>query len=294
MFSYLVKISNPGALLAGFLLYGLGVAIAKYLSVEINSSAYVFGQICVTMLQLSRYYLKATYDLPAERDPRAALGAGSEETSLTRTKLLLLSFTTLTIGAVFTVLLFTYHWVNWPVFIIIAASFLLMFLYAVPPFRLVYSGYGELISAFFMANLVPGIGFLLQAGDFHRLLAMITFPITALYLALELAFSLEHYQALAKGSARSMMERFGWQTGMFFHNVMILFGYLLIGVAALSGMPLSLVIPGLVSLPLGFFQIWQISQIGGGAKPHWRLLRLTAAATVGLTAYLFAFSLWTH
>ena len=101
---------------------------------------------------------------------------------------------TLTIGAVMTVLLLAaepaeprrhFFSLGWP---LSWAS-----LYAVPPVRLVYSGYGELVLAILFANLFPALAFLLQTGELHRLLAMLTFPLTLLYLAALLALSLRAY-----------------------------------------------------------------------------------------------------
>jgi 1,4-dihydroxy-2-naphthoate octaprenyltransferase len=173
-------------------------------------------------------------------------------------------------------------------------AFLVAFFYAVPPFRLVYSGYGELALSLQMANIIPALAFLLQVGNLHRLLAMITFPITALYLAMLLALSLEGYASDEKYRRKTSMVRLGWQRGMNLHNLLILFGFLLFGLAAILGLPWSLTWPGLLGLPLGLFQIWQMSLIASGAKPRWRLLSFNAVATVVLTAYLVTFTLWTH
>jgi 1,4-dihydroxy-2-naphthoate octaprenyltransferase len=126
------------------------------------------------------------------------------------------------------------------------------------------------------------------------MLAMITFPITALYLAMLLALSLEGYASDEKYSRKTSMVRLGWQRGMNLHNLLILFGFMLFGLAAVLGLPWPLTWPGLLGLPLGLFQIWQMSSIAAGAKPHWRLLSLNAVATVVMTAYLVTFTLWTH
>ncbi len=292
MISTLFQISQPITLFVGALLYGLGVGIGKYLGVQIDWEAYILGQVCVTMLQLSSFYLKATYDLPDERERSRPLVGNNTETSLTRTKMLLVSYTTMTIGAVFTVLLFTNRLVNAPVFTILGSSFVVVFLYAVPPFRLVDSGYGELVTSFLVANMIPGFGFLLQTGEFHRLLPMITFPLTLLYLAMELALSLEKFEINPNPRVKSLMFRLGWQNGMLIHNALIFIAYLLIITAGFLGLPLGLVVPGLLSLPIGMFQIWQISQINAGAKPRWKLLRLTAIALVALSAYLLGYALW--
>ena len=292
------RLSQPQALLVGVLFYALGGGIVHYLGQSINWTTYWLGQACVTMLQLSSFYLKAVYDLPvSENRPQGnpgGPGKDSGEVTYSRPVLLLLSTTTLTIGAVITVLLFANGTLNTSSLMMLGLAFLVSFFYAVPPFRLVYSGYGELALSFIMANIVPALAFLLQVGNLHRLLAMITFPITALYLAMLLALSLEGYASDEKYSRKTSMIRLGWQRGMNLHNLLILFGFLLFGLAAVLGLPWLLTWPGLLGLPLGLFQIWQMSLIATGAKPHWRLLSLNAVATVVLTAYLVTFTLWTH
>jgi len=175
---------------------------------------------------------------------------------------------------------------------VLGLAFFLVFAYAVPPFRLVNAGYGELVMAVLLTTLVPALGYLLQAVDMSQLLGMLTFPITALYLAMVLALSLEPYYGDLKAGRQNLMIRLGWQRGMVLHNVLILVAYLLIGIGALIGMAWALTWPRLLTLPIGLFQFWQIWQIGNGAPPRWRLLRLTAIATFAITVYLQAFTLW--
>jgi len=296
--SAIIRLSQPQALLVGVLFYALGGGIVHYLGQAINWNTYWLGQVCVIMLQLSSFYLKAVYDLPITpirplRKPGDPEKEG-EEITYSRSALLMLSTSTLTIGAVITVLLFANGTLNTSSLMMLGLAFLVSFFYAVPPFRLVYTGYGELAVSFLMANIIPGLAFLLQVGNLHRLLAMITFPITALYLAMLLALSLEGYASDEKYSRKTSMVRLGWQRGMNLHNLLILFGFLLFGLAAVLGLPWLLTWPGLLGLPLGLFQIWQMGAIAAGAKPHWRLLSLNAVATVVLTAYLVTFTLWTH
>ena len=292
------RLSQPQALLVGVLFYAMGGGIVHYLGESFNWNTYWLGQVCVIMLQLSSFYLKAVYDLPINVNPSRGNpdGAGKDgsEVTYSRSTLLLLSTTTLTIGAVITVLLFANGTLNSSSLMMLGLAFLVSFFYAVPPFRLVYSGYGELAVSFLMANIIPALAFLLQVGNLHRLLAMITFPITALYLAMLLALSLEGYASDLKYSRKTSMVRLGWQRGMNLHNLLILFGFMLFGLAAVLGLPWLLTWPGLLGLPLGLFQIWQMSSIASGAKPHWRLLSFNAVATVVMTAYLVTFTLWTH
>ena len=67
----------------------------------------------------------------------------------------------------------------------------------------------------------------------------------------------------------------------------------LLGAAALFGMPRALAWPGFLTLPVGLYQVWQMVQIGQGAPTRWQVLRLTAASSTFVTAYLLAFACWT-
>ncbi len=121
---------------------------------------------------------------------------------------------------------------------------------------------------------------------------MFTFPLLALYLAMALALSLETYFTEIKAGRQNLMVRLGWQRGMTLHNMLILFAFLLIGLGPLANFSWSLTWPRLLAFPVGLFQIWQIWQIGNGARTQWRLLRVTALATFGISLYLTVFMLW--
>jgi 1,4-dihydroxy-2-naphthoate octaprenyltransferase len=289
----LLKISNPVSLLGGFLFYALGAGIAKYLGENLNWDTYLLGQVCVTMLQLSSSFLKVTYELPPDQQ-KNLVTQNPEYPGITRLSVILLSYTFLTIVAVFTVLLFTGGMMNGAAFFVLGVGFLLAFFYGVPPIRLIYNGYGELSQAILLSNLTPAFAFLLQHQFFHRLLGFITFPLTLFFLAMSLALSLERYAGDERMGRKGLMVRLGWQKGTVIHNILILSAYGLIAGSALIGLPWSLSWPGLLSLPIGLFQIWQINRIISGAKPRWKLLAFIAITTVGVTTYLIAYALWTQ
>jgi 1,4-dihydroxy-2-naphthoate octaprenyltransferase len=294
----LIQYARPWSLLAGIILYALGGGIVHYLGFQINWGIYWVGQSIVTLLQISSYYLKAYYDLLDEppRRRRLDLDAENEDqqpVEVPRPLVLQTVITTLSVGAILTVLLIAQGVLNLPTMIILGVAFFLSFFYAVPPLRLVYSGYGELVQAFLITNLIPALGFLFQIGEFHRMLVLLTLQLTMLYLAMTLALSLQSYTAQMRQNRHTLMMRLGWQRGMFMHNVLIFFAYLLLGVASIVGLPWFLTWPGLLTLPLGLFQVWHMTRIANGYPPRWRLLSLTAISLVGLTAYLLTLALWT-
>ena len=296
-FRLLLRYARLLDLLAGGLLYALGAGLTVYLGNQINWGHYFLGQGCVTMLQLSAYFLKSAFDLPSPRETRFLIIQDEEirqqATIITRNTVLLAAASTLTAGAVLTVILFSKGLINPTALIIIGIGLALILAYAIPPFRLVYSGYGELIQAILIANITPALSFAVQFGELHQLLATLTFPLTALYLALQLALSLRSYAQDELNQRRTAMARLGWVHGMNLHNLLILFAYLVLVTASFIDLPWVLLRSGLFTLPIGLFQIWQMLRITWGVKPNWVLLAATAAATFALTAYFITFALWT-
>jgi 1,4-dihydroxy-2-naphthoate octaprenyltransferase len=295
----LVRYTRPWSIMAGILTYVLGAGIAKYLGHTLQYPIFWAGMLAVILLMLASYVLKLYYDLIDAAKPLWRMQKNLDEIDqaafqrLSRPSVLLAAFTLLTAGAAVTVLLIAQGAITFAGLVILGAAFLLAFFYGVPPLRLVYHGYGELAEGILVTSLAPALAFILQTGDLHRLLPMLTFPLLALFLALRMAQSLEHYAHDQKLLHRTMMIAVGWQRGMQFHNILILAAYLLLGIAAAFSLPWSLTWPGLLTLPVGLYQVFLMNQIAGGAKPGWRLLRLTSSATFALTAYLLSLAIWT-
>ena len=296
----LVLFARPWSLLAGTLTYALGAGVAKFLGFGIKENRFWSGLVVVILLLLASYALKAYYDhIDSDRPlSRAQKDLQDEEQKavkrVPRQSLLLVAFTILTAGAAFTVLLIAEGAIHFASLIILGIIFLLAFFYGVPPIRLVYSGYGELSEGILLVGLIPALAYLLQTGDLHRLLPMLSFPLLAFYLAMRLAHSLKQYARDLKLGRRTLILQIGWLRGMALHNILVLTGYLLLGIAAAFGLPWALTWPGLLTLPVGLYQVYQMNQISAGVKPAWRLLKLTAAATFGLTTYLMALAIWTR
>jgi len=179
-------------------------------------------------------------------------------------------------------------------YLIMGLALLGAFFYSVPPVKLDASGYGELVATILVTYLVPAYAFLLQTGELHRLVAMSAFPLAAAHLSMLLAFELPDYATDLKFQKRTLMIRLGWQNGMALHNLFILSAFLLIVLARLFGYPGFAMLAGILPLPLGLFQIWQIRNISGGARPNWNLLTIGAGALFASMAYLLGFAFWTN
>ncbi|HEY6172920.1 MAG TPA: hypothetical protein VIX73_00700, partial [Kofleriaceae bacterium] len=62
-----IRLGRPVFLVGGFLLYGLGAAIAAWHGHAIDATRYALGQATVTALQLMTHYANDYFDLEADR-----------------------------------------------------------------------------------------------------------------------------------------------------------------------------------------------------------------------------------
>ncbi len=295
--SLFIRLSRPHFLLGAALLYALGVSIAHYLGATIDWSLYLLGQAWGTMVQLSAHYLNEYFDSSADAEnPNRTLFSGGSgalgEGKLPREVAFWAAIFSMAMAASFTALILRDAHPSAALILVMVLIFLGAFFYSTPPIRLASSGYGELTTTVIVANLVPTMGYLLQHGELHRLVAMVTFPLTALHLAMMLAFELPDYASDIKYQKRTLMVRLGWERGMALHNGLILCSYVLVGIAMVSGLPLTIAVPMLLTLPLGIFSIWSMNRIADGRKPNWKVLTFTAASLFGVAAYLATFTFW--
>lgn len=298
-FILFLRISRPFFLAGSFLLYALGVGIARYLGKNLDWDVILIGLAWIFSMQLAVHYLNEYFDAPADaRNPNrtpfsggsGALGAG--EGKLPRWVALLAAAVMLTAVAILSLGLVRTERLTPPTVLMMALIFLAGFFYSVPPLRLATSGYGELTTSIVVANLVPAFAFLLLAGEVHRLLAMSTFPLTSLHMAMLLALELPDYASDTKNEKHNLLVRIGWKDGMALHNIFILSAFALLGLATLFGFPSSIALPAFVPLPLGLLQIWYMRRIAAGAKPNWVALTLGAVMLFGSVAYLLTYAFW--
>jgi 1,4-dihydroxy-2-naphthoate octaprenyltransferase len=294
-----IRLTRPLFLLGVAIVYALGAAIAHYLGAEIDWNAYLLGQAWVTLLQLSTQYFNEYYNAPADlvNPNRTFLTGGSGALGpgkLPRRVALWAALVCLAFLASLTVLVIAQLTPPPEVYLIMGLAFLGSFFYSNPPVRLEASGYGELVTSVLVGLMVPAFAFILQYGEMHRLVAMSGFPLVAAHMAMLLTFDLPDYSNDLKFEKRTLMVRLGWQNGMLLHNALILTVYLLLLVARSLGFPGFATLAGLLTLPVGLFQIWQMRAIANGARVNWNALTIGAVALFAALSYLLAYAFWTH
>lgn len=288
VFSKFLHPVRPLSILSVILLYILGIGMARYYGAIINFYLAILGLLWLLALQGGGSYLHSYFNIRS-----ASIIETNGESPYTHSRFiwLLVAFAFLAITASLSVLVI--RSVDIPgIFLLLLIIVIGVLIYTLPPLQLAYSGYGELIYSLLVANLTPALGYQLQGGDSLRLLAMVTFPLTVLHLAMLLAFSLHSYASDMKYSQRTLMIRMGWQNGVLLHNILILSAYLLLLLAITFGLPWHIGVPALLTLPIGISQIVIINRIAAGVRPPWKVLDVFASALFGITAYLLTFSFW--
>jgi 1,4-dihydroxy-2-naphthoate octaprenyltransferase len=288
-------------ILSASLLYLLGIGIAHYLSGQINWTTLFFGLAWVVLILLGTQYLSEYFDPmvivenPSKKHtPFSGVSGAIGTGRLPRQVALWAGLTCFAITASLTVLIIQFFGVNLAVLLIFGIILLVELLYALPPSRLIFSGYGEIIMSIIVGGLIPALAFLLQGHDFHRLLVMVAFPLTTLHIGMLLALEFSDYASDVIQGKRPFLIRVGWQRGMIIHNILVLGSYVILGMAFVFGLPLRVGWPVFLGLPIGLFQVWMMNRIAEGAKPNWNLLEIVAVSTFGMTAYILTFAFWTH
>jgi 1,4-dihydroxy-2-naphthoate octaprenyltransferase len=297
--SFLLTLSRPLYLLGSILLYSLGGGIARYIGVTIQWNVFFLGLGWILLIQLGGFALydyfepvKNIGDISGSTSKNKIQNTAQEKAdTLTR---LLVCYSCLAIAASFTVLLMRWSRLSPIAGILMATAFLGGVFYSLPPIRLSVTGYGELVAAVVFANIIPALAFSLQNGGLHRLIAMTTFPLTPLLLAMIIAFQFPTYSSDLKYGKRGIMVRMGWQNAMNFHNILIVCAYLLLAIALFFQLPVFIDGPVFLTLPLGALQMWQMKRIADGGKPNWQALIISWIVMAYTVVYLLAYSYWIH
>lgn len=285
----LLRLSRPLNVLFSVLTYILGAGIARYLGISQDPVVFWLGLGGITLAQFSMGLLSEALrpvDQPSENDEHRA-----ERVNL-RNAALIVSISALAAVAVIAILLGQEGALSAVGVLFLGLSLFAILAYAVPPLRLVDAGFGEFTLAVHIAMIAPAIGFVLQQGEYHRLVAIISFPLTLLALAYFLILDFPTFAIDEKFDRRTLLRSMGWQRAVPLHHILIVGAYVLLASALLFGLAWGLVWPAFLSLPFALLQIYWLSNISQGAKPIWSLLTVNAIAVFGLTAYLLTFAFW--
>ncbi len=271
------------------LAYLLGASLARYLGADFLFLPFLLGFLWLSFLLTAANLLDAAYRNPLQPyQPDQAPRQRDEY----RRKLVLFAVSLLILVAAITVPMLTLGMAAPVSLALMASSALTALAFAVPPLRLANRGLGEFALAILIASLTPALAFSLQNGELHRLLTFYVFPLFFLTLACLLAFNFPDFALDQKYLRQTLLLRLGWQAAVPAHNAFLAAAYLLLSIAPFIGVPFDLAWPGLLSIPLAAFQIYQFQRMTEGGKPLWPLIQALAISIPALTVYLLTLTLW--
>ena len=285
----ILRLSRPLYALLAALTYIFGASIAGYLGRPFMQVSFWLGLVGVVLAQVSMSLLAEVYR--PNNEPILENETLAQRKSV-RDSALYVSTAAMAAMAVIAFVLYLEGLLAIPALIFMAVSLALVITYSIPPFRFLDRGFGEFMLAVHLGYVIPSIGFLLQAHDYHRLLPALAIPLTALGFAYFLILNFTTYASDQKYQRRTMLRLLSWERAVPFHNSLIIAAYVLFFAPTLLGISLSLIWPAFLTLPFAIFQIVQLRAIALGNRPNWPLLTATALAVFGLTAYFLTLTFW--
>jgi 1,4-dihydroxy-2-naphthoate octaprenyltransferase len=291
MFRSLLKLSRPIQLLLAMLTYTLGAGINHYLGQQFHAASFGLGLLSLLALLSAATLLDEYFNFPL-------MPLAQEETFRQRIRfrviLLQVSFAALTLFAIAILTLLLTGSLNMPAAFLVMLIIVLLVIYAVPPMHLSETGYGELILAVTLGTLLPALAFMLQYGQFHRLLTFSTFPLSLLALAYLLVGNFFTYASDQKLGRHSLLTLLTWERAIPIHHFLVLSTFLLFAIEPFLGYPWGLVGPVFLAFPFAIIQIIWLQHIANGGRTFWDFLITLNSTIFGLVAYLLAVALWTR
>ncbi|MCD6425917.1 MAG: prenyltransferase [Anaerolineales bacterium] len=292
----LVQRIRPLHLMTLIVLYILGVGFGRYLGHRIDPAPLMIGLAWILTLAIGLNFLGDYFHTPFDRGlvRKEQDEKDSHDKSLKSKDeiYLYISVACLAVGAVLTLILGISGFLSFSSGLVMASFFVLYCLLIIPGVSLDLSGIGEFFTSIILVVLPPAIGYLLQVGEFHRFLYLGVFPLFPLHLALILVLRLKTYPDDIRISRKTLLVRLGWQRGIYLHNLMVLSGFLLFGVALIFGMPFRLILPVFLTLPVAGYLIWYLSSLQDGAPVRWPLITLLSLVIFFLPVYLITYTVW--
>ncbi len=287
----LISNKNIFDLLAVILFYFLGSGISRYLGKNIDWGILFLGLGIVVFLFASGLFLQMFFNPVSKESGNLVIQANGHGWH-NNSKYLLAGLTALTSSFILFYLVAIRNTIPISAVLLLITLFLLVFLYAIPPFKLAAHGYGELLLTIWIVVLIPAFAFLLQSSMIHHLVAMLSFPLMTLFLAMMISTNLQGYLADMISGKKTIVIMLGWKLGMDMHNWLVLVTYMQIAVASLLELPWNITWPMLLSAPISALTVYEIFRIKAGIKPRWSLLLLSGYAGIGCMLYMLLFTLW--
>ena len=290
-----VKLGRPQFLVGGFVLYGLGAALAAVGGARVDWALYAWGQGVVTAAQLMTHYANDYFDLEADRanttPTRWSGGSRVLPDGMLSPVVALRAAQALAVVAGLAAIGVARH-AGAGALALAAAMIGLAWGYSAPPLRFCARGLGELTTALVVTLLVPVFGFRLQAGEVGAPVVLAAALPCALQFAMLIAIEFPDAAGDAATGKRTLVVRLGARPAARVYAAVTLAGFGALPLLARAGLPGRVAAAPLALAPVA---LWQASRVargayGDGARwasvAFWSVALLISGAAVELAAAL--------
>ena len=209
----ILQLARPQFLIASVTLFIMGVSWAIILGSPFSLLRILLGYLIILPAHLSVSYCNDYFDVQADKHANPALFSGGsgilvEHPHLRKPALwiaIVLNLSSVGFGILF---LLKYSYPLWFLGYVVMSN-LIGWVYSAPPFKLVYRGYGELLTAFTSGCVVPGMGLLVMMGNLNGDGLLFMIPLTLYGLAFILAVEIPDMEADRLGDKKTWVAQKG-------------------------------------------------------------------------------------
>ncbi len=255
-----IRLGRPLFLVGGFVLHGLGAAMALYRGASLNGAAFLWGQVAITSIQWMTHYANDYFDLAADRSNQTPTNWSGGSRVLVENQLppqtafrtaRILSYIAI-LAALIVGLLIVPAPLTLPLF---ALALFLAWYYSAPPLHLHSRGLGELSGAVLISGLTPLVGFYLQARHLEGLPFLAIFPLCCFQFAMLLAIEFPDAAGDNVSGKRTLVIRLGAKRAAWLYCTVLALAYLSLPLLMLAGLPPPVALGVALLSPLAFLQI---------------------------------------
>jgi 1,4-dihydroxy-2-naphthoate octaprenyltransferase len=295
-----VRLGRPLFLGGGFLLYGLGAAVAVRAGASFDLARYVLGQLAVTAFQLMTHYANDYFDYEADlANATPTRWSGGSRVlvarEIPRGAALIAALVLAALGLGVSLTLARQPGAGPLLGLTLLAILVLAWEYSGPPLRLCGSGLGELDTALVVTALVPLVGLQVQAPAMAgwRTLLLAVAPLVALQFAMLLAIEFPDRAGDLRVGKRTLVVRLGGWRGARLYAAVTALAFAALPLLALAGLPTGVAVAAALPAPLAFWRIRRVLHGDWRRVWRWETLTFWAVALLVMTtlAELAAFVL---
>jgi 1,4-dihydroxy-2-naphthoate octaprenyltransferase len=257
----IVQLGRPKFLLGGVALYGLGTLTAYVQGFGFAFSAYLWGQLTVTAIQLMTHYSNDYFDYQADiANPSPTAWSGGSRVLvrglLPRKIALWVALVLAGLACLALALLVSHAQRPWQLSALVLLTMLVLaWSYSSPPLRLHSRGLGEPTVAIVVPLLTPFSGYIVQTGEFGWLPILLSAPLSMLLIAMLLTLEFPDEAGDRIADKVSWVVLFGARRVATLCSLLIVFGFVTSFSSVSWGVPAAVATGWLWLTPVGLFQL---------------------------------------